>query len=77
MNELHERLMQESEALLHRVRGEFAEMPGLRLTVGQAARLWGLERATCEAVIDALIGSSFLRLTTAGVVMRADHESTA
>jgi hypothetical protein len=69
--------MKASEALLHRVRGEFVEMPGLRLTVGQAARLWGLERAACEAVIDALIGSSFLRLTTAGVVMRTDHESAA
>jgi hypothetical protein len=69
--------MKESEALLRRVRGEFAEMPGLRLTVGQAARLWGLERGTCEAIIKTLIGSSFLRLTSAGVVMRADHESTA
>ena len=68
--------MNEPEALLRRVRGEFVEMPGLRLTVVQAARLWGLERATCEAVIDALVGSSFLRLTTSGVVMRTDHEST-
>jgi hypothetical protein len=65
--------MKDPDALLHRVRGEFAEMPGLRLTVGQAARLWGMDRATCQAVIDALIGSSFLRLTTAGVVIRADH----
>lgn len=26
-----------------RVRGEFLEMPGLRLTMPQARRLWGLE----------------------------------
>jgi hypothetical protein len=29
------------EALLHRVYGEFLEMPGLRLTCQQAQRLWG------------------------------------
>jgi hypothetical protein len=69
--------MKELDALLHRVRGEFVEMPELRLTVGQAARLWGLDRVTCEAVIDALIGSSFLRFTTAGVVIRADQGSPA
>jgi hypothetical protein len=69
--------MKELDALLHRVRGEFVEMPELRLTVGQAARLWGLDRVTCQAVIDALIGSSFLRLTTAGVVIRADQGSPA
>jgi hypothetical protein len=30
--------------LLNRVRGEYAEMPGLTLTLAQAQRLWGLDR---------------------------------
>jgi hypothetical protein len=57
---------------VERVRGEFLEMPGLRLTVPQAARLWGLDVASCEAVLAVLIRSSFLRWTAAGAVTRAD-----
>ena len=37
------------ENVVRRVRGEFMEMPGLRLTPAQAMRLWGLERETCAA----------------------------
>jgi hypothetical protein len=62
----------EIEAILRRIRGEFAEMPGLRLTPAQATRLWGLEREACHTVINALIASSFLRWTTTGAVARAD-----
>jgi hypothetical protein len=29
---------------LRRVKGEYLEMPGLRLTPAQAQRLWGLDR---------------------------------
>ena len=43
------------EAMVRRVRAEFLEMPGLRLTVAQAARLCGIERALCQAVLDALV----------------------
>jgi len=62
----------ELEVVLRRVRAEFAEMPGLRLTPAQATRLWGLERDACRAVIDALVNSSFLRWTTSGAVTRAE-----
>ena len=62
------------EAVLRRVRAEFVEMPGLRLTPAQATRLWGLERDACQAVINALIESSFLRWTPAGTVARADSK---
>jgi hypothetical protein len=62
----------EIEALLCRVRAEFVEMPGLRLTPAQATRLWGLERDACYTVINALIASSFLRWTATGALTRAD-----
>jgi hypothetical protein len=62
----------EFEAVLRRVRAEFVEMPGLRLTPAQATRLWGLERDACHAVIKALIDASFLRWTSAGAVTRAE-----
>lgn len=60
-------------ALVGRVRSEFIEMPGLRLTLAQATRLWGLEAAACQDVINALVGSAFLRWTSAGTVVRADE----
>jgi hypothetical protein len=61
----------ELHAAVERVRCEFLEMPGLRLTLPQAARLWGLDLPSCEAVIDVLIRSDFLRRTTTGAVTRA------
>jgi hypothetical protein len=64
--------MELDRMLLLRVREEFREMPGLRLTPAQASRLWGLEQETCAAVIDRLIASAYLRWTSAGAVTRAD-----
>ncbi len=58
--------------VLRRVREEFREMPGLRLTPAQATRLWGLERDTCYQVIDKLVAAAFLRWTPAGSVTRAE-----
>ena len=57
---------------IQRVRAEFLEMPGLKLTVQQAQRLWGIDRLTCEAVIAELTESRFLLRTRDGaVVLRA------
>ena len=38
--------------ILRRAEGEYREMPGLSLTLPQAARLWGLDCDTCERVLD-------------------------
>jgi hypothetical protein len=62
------------EPLLYRICGEFLEMPGLRLTVRQAMRLWGLDREQCERAIDVLIGRSFLRQTAGGLIVRTSAE---
>jgi len=58
--------------LVERVRSEFLEMPGLRLTPAQAARLWNVDAATCQRVISTLVGSAFLRWTPRGTVMRVE-----
>jgi hypothetical protein len=60
------------EMIARRVRADFREMPGLRLTPAQARRLWGLELEMCDAVIEALVASHFLRWTRAGSVTRAE-----
>jgi hypothetical protein len=38
---------------LHRLRAEYLDMPGLRLTREQVQRLCGLERTTCQSALDA------------------------
>jgi hypothetical protein len=38
-----------------RIRAEFAEMPGLKLTLAQACRLFNAERADCEPLLMALV----------------------
>ena len=55
------------EGLIRRVRAEFLEMPGLCLTIDQARRLWGLELRTCEALLQSLIDSRFLRRNDRGL----------
>jgi hypothetical protein len=57
------------QAVVERVRGEFNEMPGLRLTPAQAARLWGMDRRACDEILEHLVASSFLRWS-AGCVVR-------
>jgi hypothetical protein len=43
-----------------RVWGEFREMPGLRLTIPQASRLFSLDRERCERVLGALVDRGVL-----------------
>lgn len=54
------------DPLLTRIRGEYQEMPGLRLTFAQACRLWQLDAATCHAVLQQLVGDRFLHRTPEG-----------
>jgi hypothetical protein len=56
--------------LIRRIRGEFNEMPGLRLTVAQAQRLWGLDPAACDTVLSALIDVGFLIRSRDGAYVR-------
>ena len=60
----------ELERIVSRVREEFREMPGLRMTPAQATRLWGLEHEACRRVIDVLVAAEFLRWTDSGSVTR-------
>jgi hypothetical protein len=47
-------------AALHRAKAEYLEMPGLRLTLAQAQRLWAFDRSLCHAVLAALVDAHFL-----------------
>ena len=63
--------------VLRRVRGEYIEMPGLRLTTAQAQRLWGLDRAACDALLSALVDAKFLFRTRDGAFVRSDYARAA
>jgi len=65
------------ENVVRRVRGEFMEMPGLRLTEPQARRLWGLDAASCSALLGALVDAKFLFRTRDGAFMRVEHATPA
>ncbi len=62
---------QEITTLFERVRGEFLEMPGLRLTSAQAQRLWAIDEARCQAIFGELIESRFLVRTQNGAFVHA------
>ena len=57
---------------LHLIRAEYLEIPGLHLTKQQVRRLWDLDQAMCEALLDALVDARFLRRTHNGGYVRAD-----
>ena len=61
-----------TDEVLRRVKGEFLEMPGLRLTEPQARRLWGLDAASCDALLGALVDAKFLFRTRDGAFMRVE-----
>jgi hypothetical protein len=48
------------ETLVARIRSEYREMPGLRLTFAQARRLWQMDAATCAVVLQTLVEEGFL-----------------
>jgi hypothetical protein len=63
------------QEVAQRIRGEFLEMPGLRLTLDQARRLWRLDEHACEAVLGALVDARFLAKTRDGAFIRHDGNS--
>jgi hypothetical protein len=56
--------------LLGRIRAEYLEMPGLRLTPEEAQRLCGVERTLCKALLDALVDAKFLCIKSDGAYAR-------
>jgi hypothetical protein len=53
--------------------GSYREMPGLSLFLGQAARLFGLRVATCQVVLDDLVGQGVLRRAADGQFLKSDQ----
>jgi hypothetical protein len=65
------------ESLVARIRGEYREMPGLRLTFAQACRLWQVDPPTCEMLLEQLVRETFLRKTLDGTYIAPAGASSA
>ena len=57
--------------LMARIEAEFAEMPGLSVTLPQAQRLWGVDYPTSIAVFRELTDRGVVRRTPRGLYIRA------
>ena len=57
--------------IVQRIKGEYLEMPGLRLTPAQAQRLWDLDEPACDAVLGVLVDLKFLARTRDGAFVRS------
>jgi hypothetical protein len=62
--------MPRREQLLRRVRGEYLEMPGLKLTCLQAQRLWAMDEQTCVEILTSLTEARFLQQQHDGTYAR-------
>ena len=67
--------LRDTQDVLLRVHGEYLEMPGLRLTLAQAQRLWGLDAMACQSVLNALVETKFLRRAADGRFVRLDSDT--
>ncbi len=65
------------QRVLERLRAEYLEMPGMKLTFEQVQRLCGIEQTTCKLVLDALVKDSFLRLKSDGTYVRLTDGSSS
>ena len=59
-----------SQVLLQRIKRDYEEQPGLRLTPTQAQGLWGLDRSTCDAMLTALADAGVLQRAQDGQFVR-------
>jgi hypothetical protein len=55
---------------LERIRAEYQEMPGMKLTLEQVERLSGVDRSICMQVLDALVNAKFISRRTDGSYTR-------
>jgi hypothetical protein len=53
-----------------RIRAEYMEMPGMRLTLQQAQRLAGADSSVCRLALDGLVRENFLRMEPDGSYAR-------
>jgi hypothetical protein len=59
------------QQMLNVIKGEYSEMPGMRLTRAQFRRLWQLDEIACDRAIALLMRDGFLDEDAKGQLHRA------
>jgi hypothetical protein len=67
-------LLKQIQEAIELIRMEYAEMPDMKLTFGQAQRLWSLSTEICERALDDLTRSGFLARTRDGSYVRRETQ---
>jgi hypothetical protein len=62
-----------AERAVRRLKAEFNEMPGLKLTEVQASKLSGLDVRSCSVILERLVEMRFLSRTRDGGFILADR----
>src|SRR5262245_9158239 len=65
------------QRVIERIRAEFQEMPGMRLTAEQIARLCGIDRSRCAEALERLLAADYLQLADDGSYSRPSDVSIA
>ena len=63
--------LQRVRDVMSRIEMEYLEMPDLKLTYGQARRLFGLPAELCDRALDVLVFEGVLRRTADGAFLKA------
>ena len=63
--------------ILQRIKSEYTEMPGLALRPEQVQRLCGVDTASCQTVLEALVETGFLSKRSDGAYGRYPDISRA
>ena len=65
-----------TQPVLERIRAEFLEMPGMKLTIAQVQRLCGVDGSMCRVVLDSLVEAKFLYIKSDGRYERLTDSSS-
>jgi hypothetical protein len=66
--------MTTNQDIASRIRAEYLEMPGMRLTLQQVQRLCGIEPTLCKTALDSLVAAKFLYVKEDGAYARLTDE---
>lgn len=67
--------MRTTQDVLDRVRAEYLDMPGMRLTIQQVQRLCGIEQMLCQTVLASLVDAKFLCVKSDGMYARSADDA--
>jgi hypothetical protein len=69
--------LDDGDSALFRMRAEFKEMPGLKLTAAQATRLWQIDPGRSEELLNALVVDGLLRRSPDGAYLLSSDPARA